>query len=162
MPVLSGKAYWASVSTPNTTYEPVYQVDLSLNEGEVEKAKKLGLKIKSKGDDRGNFVSIKRKVNRKDGGVNSAPALKDAQKRDMHGTLIGNGSDVNVLFKTYEWEYAGNKGIGTDLQAVQVVNLVAYGGKDDADDFDVVPGGYNAEDASFDDDDINFGVSSAA
>ena len=28
MAILEGKAYWASVTTPNTTYEPVYTVDL--------------------------------------------------------------------------------------------------------------------------------------
>ena len=28
MPILNGKAYWASVVTPNTTFEPVYTVDL--------------------------------------------------------------------------------------------------------------------------------------
>jgi len=33
MPVLSGKAYWASISTPNTTFEPSYQIDLALDEG---------------------------------------------------------------------------------------------------------------------------------
>ena len=158
MPVLNGKSHWASISSPNRTFEPVFTIDLSLEGAELEKAKKLGLKVKNKNDDRGSFVTIKRKLNRKDGGENNPPALKDGNKRDISGTLIGNGSEVNVLFKTYEWEYAGNTGIGTDLQAVQVVNLVPYGGDDD--DFDVVPGGYNAEDASFDDD-IPFGTSVA-
>jgi hypothetical protein len=157
MPVLSGKAHWASISSPNTTFEPVFTIDLSLEGDQLEQAKKLGLKVKNKNDDRGQFVTIKRKLKRKDGTDNKAPSLKDGNKRDITGTLVGNGSDVNVLFKTYEWEYAGNTGIGTDLQAVQVVNLVPYG---DDDDFDVVPGGYNAEDASFDDD-IPFGTSVA-
>jgi hypothetical protein len=158
MPVLSGKSHWATISAPNTTYEPVYSIDLAINGAELDKAKNLGLIIKNKGDDRGDFVTIKRKQYRRDGSENTKPALKDAQKRDMGNTLIGNGSDVNVLFKTYEWEYAGKSGVGTDLQAVQVVNLVPYG---DAEDFDVVPSGYTASEDAFSDD-IPFGTSVAS
>lgn len=165
MNVLSGKAYWTSISSPNTTYEPVWSVDLSLTGDQLDRAKKLGLPIKNKGDDRGDFVKIKRNVKRRDGSENSQPALKDAQKRDILGTLVGNGSDVNVAFKTYDWEYAGNKGVGTDLMAVQVVNLIPYGGSED-DAFDVVPDGFTSEDgddafASLDDD-IPFGTVSVA
>lgn len=158
MPVLSGKSHWATISSPNTTYEPVYSIDLALTGAELDKAKNLGLIIKNKGDDRGDFVSIKRKQYRRDGSENTKPALKDAQKRDMGNVLIGNGSDVNVLFKTYEWEYAGKSGIGTDLQAVQVVNLIPYGADED---FDVVPSGYTASEDAFSDD-IPFGTSVAS
>ena len=28
MAILQGEAYWASVTTPNTTYDPVYSVNL--------------------------------------------------------------------------------------------------------------------------------------
>lgn len=165
MNVLSGKAYWTSISSPNTTYEPVWSVDLALEGEQLVKAKAMKLPLKNKGDDRGDFVKIKRNVNRRDGSQNSQPALKDAQKRDIIGTLVGNGSDVNVAFKTYEWEYAGNKGVGTDLMAVQVVNLVPYGGSED-DAFDVVPDGFTSENgddafASLDDD-VPFGTVSVA
>jgi len=153
MPVLSGKSHWASITSPNKTFEPhKWMIDLSLEGEELEKAKKIGLSIKNKGDERGDFVSISRKVYRKDGGENSSPGLVDSQKRPMENTLIGNGSDVNVLFKTYEWEYAGKAGVGSDLQKVQVVNLIPYG---DDDDFDVVSGGHSAVDTL--DDDIPFG-----
>lgn len=156
MAVLSGKSFWASISSPNTTFEPVWQVDLALDGDQLNKAQSLGLKVKNKGDERGDFVSIKRKVNRRDGQQNTQPSLKDAKKNDMGSTLVGNGSDVNVLFKTYEWEYAGNRGVGTDLQAVQVVNLIPYG---DSEDFDVVPDGFVSEDSdSFEDDEIPFGM----
>ena len=71
----------------------------------------------------------------------------------MGNTLVGNGSDVNVLFKTYEWEYAGKMGIGTELEKVQVTKLIEY--NDNSEDFDVVPDGYSAANAL--DDDIPFG-----
>ena len=153
MPVLSGKAHWASVANPNTTFEPVWSVDLAIEGDELNKARQLGLTIKNKGDDRGDFVTIKRKVNRKDGTQNKAPTLVDANKNPMNGTLIGNGSDINVLFKTYEWEYAGKTGMGAELQKVQVTNLIEY--SDGSDDFDVVPDGYSAVDTL--NDDIPFG-----
>ena len=143
MPVLSGKAYWAAVSNPNTTYEPVWQIDLSLDKDNKKKAIESGLPVKNKSDDRGDFVTIKRKVTSKNGNQNNPPALKDSQKRDIKGTLVGNGSDVNVLFKTYEWSYAGKKGIGADLQAVQVINLIEY---EEGEDFDVIPNGYESGD----------------
>ena len=60
---------------------------------------------------------------------------------DPDNTYGADGSDVNVLFKTYEWNYAGKNGIGADLQAVQVINLVEYS---EGEDFDVVPDGYKS------------------
>ena len=153
MPVLSGKAHWASNANPNTTFEPVYSIDLAIEGDELNKARQLGLTIKNKGDDRGNFVTIKRKQYRKDGSENKRPDLVDSNKNNMGNTLVGNGSDVNVLFKTFEWEYAGKTGMGTELQKVQVTNLIEY--SDGSDDFDVVPDGYSAVDTL--NDDIPFG-----
>jgi len=76
----------------------------------------------------------------------------------MGNTLVGNGSDVNVLFKTFEWEYAGKSGVSADLQAVQVVNLIPYG---DGEDFDVVPNGYSSASDAFVDEEIQFSPSAA-
>ena len=153
MPVLSGKAHWASIANPNTTFEPVYSIDLAIEGDELNKARQLGLTIKNKGDDRGNFVTIKGKHYRQDGSENKRPDLVDSNKNNMGNTLVGNGSDVNVLFKTFEWEYAGKTGMGTELQKVQVTNLIEY--SDGSDDFDVVPDGYSAVDTL--NDDIPFG-----
>ena len=149
MPVLNGKAYWASVVTPNTTFDEdgVYSIDLAVDEENKKSAVAEGLSIKNKGDDRGDFVTIKRKVRRKDGNMNKAPEIVDAQKRTMMGTLIGNGSDVNVLYSKYDWEYAGKSGVSADLRAVQVTNLIPYNVDADADNaFDVVPDGFVSND----------------
>ena len=147
MAVLSGKSYWATISSPNTTFEPVWQIDLAVEGAELEKAKEMSLTIMNKDDDRGSFVRIKRKVNRRDGSTNKAPTLKDSKNHVLTNVAVGNGSDVRVLFKTFDWEYAGKKGTGADLQAVQVVNLIEY---DSGEDFDVIDDGYIATDA-FDD-----------
>ena len=155
MSVINGKAYWAAIASPNTTFDPdgMWTVDVcNLDEKNVNLAKKDGLSIKNKGDDRGDFVTIKRKVRRKDGGMNRAPELMDAQKRTLSNVMIGNGSVVNVLYNTYDWEYRGRKGTSADLRSLQVVDLIPYNSDSD-EAFDVVEG-YNSTDAV--DEDINF------
>jgi len=147
MSVINGTAYWASITSPNTTFDAdgTWSIDVAnLDADNKAIAEKDGLVIKNKGDDRGDFVNIKRNVKRKDGNLNTAPEVLDAQKRTMMSTLVGNGSKVNVLYSTYEWKFKGRAGVSADLEKVQVVDLVPYQG--DADDaFDVVPDGYSAE-----------------
>ena len=157
MSVIKGSAYWASIVSPNTTFDSdgVWSVDVgNLDKKNLEVAKTDGLEIKNKGDDRGDFVTVKRKVRRKDGGMNKAPEVKDAQKRTMINTLIGNGSEVNVLYSTYEWEFKGRSGVSADLRAIQVTNLVPYNVDADADEaFEVVPDGFVSNEA---DEEVSF------
>lgn len=150
MTVITGKAYWASVTTPNKTFDVdgVWTLDVcNLDKKNIEMVKADGLTIKNKGDERGDFVTIKRKVRRKDGNENAAPHVVDAQKRPLINTLIGNGSLVNVLYSTYDWEFKGRKGTSADLKSVQVTDLVPYetGPKED---FEVVKDGYTSNEDS--------------
>jgi len=151
MSVLKGNAYWASIVSPNTTFDSdgVWSIDVgNLDKKNADIAKADGLSVKNKGDDRGDFVTVKRKVRRKDGNMNKAPEVVDAGKRAMSGTLIGNGSEVNVLYSTYDWEFKGRSGTSADLRAVQVTNLVPYNVDADADEaFEVVPDGFVTEDS---------------
>ena len=157
MSVIKGNAYWASIVSPNTTFDSdgVWSIDVgNLDKKNIEIAKNDGLEIKNKGDDRGDFVTVKRKVRRKDGSMNKAPEVKDAQKRTMINTLIGNGSEVNVLYSTYEWEFKGRSGVSADLRAIQVTNLVPYNVDADADEaFEVVPDGFVSNEA---DEEVSF------
>ena len=151
MSVLKGNAYWASIVSPNTTFDSdgVWSIDVgNLDKKNTDIAKADGLSVKNKGDDRGDIVTVKRKVRRKDGNMNKAPEVVDAGKRAMSGTLIGNGSEVNVLYSTYDWEFKGRSGTSADLRAVQVTNLVPYNVDADADEaFEVVPDGFVTEDS---------------
>jgi len=144
MPVISGTAYWAAITNPNTTFDSdgIWSIDVAnLDKKNLEMVKKDGLVIKNKGDDREDFVTVKRRVRRKDGSLNRAPDLVDGQKRTMTNTLIGNGSKVNVHYTTYEWEFKGRAGVSADLRAVQVVDLIPYNTEAD-EAFDVVDGGF--------------------
>jgi hypothetical protein len=75
MAVASGKAYWASVTKPNTTFEPVYTVDLVISDSDAQNLQAKGIKVKDfslKDEDGepqyiGKAITIKRKVNGKNG-----------------------------------------------------------------------------------------------
>jgi|TARA_Y100000310_G_scaffold79311_1_gene76030 hypothetical protein len=155
MPVITGTAYWAAITNPNTTFDSdgIWSIDVAnLDKKNLEIVKKDGLAIKNKGDDRGDFVTVKRRVRRKDGSLNRAPDLVDGQKRTMTNTLIGNGSKVNVHYTTYEWEFKGRAGVSADLRAVQVVELIPYNTEAD-EAFDVVDGAFVSDEG---DEDIPF------
>ena len=47
MAVVSGKAYWASVTSPNTTFEPVYTVDLVVDDKTADDFQARGYKLKN-------------------------------------------------------------------------------------------------------------------
>ena len=154
MSVISGKAYWASIVAPNTTFDSdgVWSIDVcNLDKKNLGIVNKDGLTVKNKGDDRGDFVTVKRKVrNQKSGELNRAPTLVDAQKRAMMNTAVGNGSVVNVKYNPFDWDFGGRKGIGANLNAVQVIDLIPYSSDNDGEDFEVVADGFSAEDSDED------------
>ena len=130
MAIVDGKAYWASVTTPNTTFEPVYTVDLVVSDDVAKEFEEKGIKVKdfSLKDENGEpqyigkALTIKRKVNGKKG-VRPAPKLMDRNKVEIN-TKVGNGSEVRVQYNDYPWEYAGKSGRSLDFQGMQVINLV--------------------------------------
>ena len=136
MPTVEGKAYWASITRPNTTFDPVYQIDVAVDDITAKDFASRGVTVKE--DERGKVLKFKRKVERQDGTANPMPRLVDAKKNPID-VLVGNGSMVKVLYKEFEWTFAGKSGRSLDLQAVQVLDLIPYG-----EDFDIAEG-YVAE-----------------
>jgi hypothetical protein len=137
MSIITGKAQWASVIQPNTKYEHVWCIDvcnLDAKSKKILKADGIAHKIKNVGDDRGDFIKITQKVDKKDGTKFDAPKVVDGMKRPFT-QLIGNGSEVAVKYKARDWEHGGKSGITADLKAVQVLKHVPYG---DGEDFDIV------------------------
>ena len=98
MATIQGKAYWASITRPNTTFDPVYQIDLAIDDETADQFSAKGITVKE--DERGKVVKFKRRVSRADGTDNPQPKLVDSSK---------------------------NPGVGLDLQAVQVISLIPYG-----------------------------------
>jgi len=130
--VLEGIAYWASVKSPNTTFEPTYTVNLVISSEDAERLRSEGIKVVDK--EEGPTVVIKRKVNGPNGMIRRAPKLIDRQREEVD-YQVGNGSKVKVQYKPWESTRNGTVYRGLDFQAMQVLELVTYSG--DEDEFDV-------------------------
>lgn len=122
---VTGRAYYANVVTPNTTFDSKWEVSLVLDDDTLTEFENRGHPIKEK--DFGRFIHFKRNVDRKGGGQNTRPLLVDENRKRVD-TLpnIGNGSTVKIQYKEYAWNYQGKAGKGRDLRAVQLVDLVEY------------------------------------
>jgi hypothetical protein len=157
---------WASVIKPETTFDPVWTIEVILTEEQADRLKKeakavnpKGIKIKK--DDEGNLVfRFKRKVMKANGEENNPPVCKGTKRDLLTGKLedftqlIGNGSICNVQYLFYEWENKFGSGVGADLKGVQVVEHVPYGVAD-GDEFDELGSEETSEDSEgFDDEDF--------
>lgn len=142
MAIQEGIAYWASVTTPNTKFEPVYTVDLVVSDEVANDFESRGYRVKElKVNDEvvGRAINIKRKVNGPNGMVRKAPLLMDANKVPLDEN-VGNGSKVKVQYN--EWEATNKFGTfkGLDFQAMQVIDLVSYKAGD-GDEFEAISSG---------------------
>jgi len=129
MALVEGVAYWASVTTPNTTFTPVYTVNLVVDEEIASDFRSRGFTVKDM--EEGPALLIKRKVNGPAGMIRPAPKLMDKNKTPMD-VSVGNGSTVKVQYKEWESNYNGTVYRGLDFQAMQVINLVEHGVPDGA------------------------------
>lgn len=137
MAVIEGTAYWASVTSPNTKFEPVYTINLVVDDDVAKQFAGKGHKVKQL--EAGPSIVIKRKAQDKNGKKKAVPKLVDDKKEPID-TLVGNGSRVRVQY--HEWETTNNYGTfkGLDLQAVQVLELVPYGDRSlDGDELGIKP-----------------------
>ena len=114
---------WASITVPNTTYEPVYSVNVIVDDAKAKDFESRGFKIKQM--EEGPAVVVKRKVNGPNGLIRPAPKLFDKSKQEID-VSVGNGSVGNVQYKEWEVTRQGQTYKGLDLQAVQILDLVTY------------------------------------
>ena len=133
MAIIEGPAYCASLTRPNETFEPMWRFDLAVD---VKSAAELQSQVISLGVSTiaektiPNIVRLKRKVQKANGDKNTQPQLVDGAKNPLD-KRVGNGSKVKVMYKPYEWNFKGKKGMGLYLQAVQVIDLVQYTPRED-------------------------------
>ena len=133
MAIIEGTAYWASITTPNTRFEPVYTVNVVVDEDTANEFASRGHKVKQM--DEGPAVIVKRKVNGPNGRVRPAPRLLDSNKAELK-VAVGNGSKVSVQYNEYSGEGKFGPYTGLDLQAVQVLDLVPYKNDDGSEFFE--------------------------
>lgn len=134
MAIVQGTAYWASIKRPNTTYEPVYSVNLVVDEETASDFKRRGFKIKDMNE--GPAIIIKRKVNGGPKGTREPPKLYDRMKNEID-VEVGNGSKVKVSYREWEMDRAGQHYQGLEFIALQVLDLVPYSSGGGADEFDI-------------------------
>ena len=133
MALVEGVAMWASITTPNTTFTPAYQVNLVVADDVANDFRSRGFTVKDM--EEGPAIMLKRKVDGPNGMVRSAPKLLDKNKNPMN-VAVGNGSKVRVQYKEWESTWNGTVYKGLDLQAVQVIDLIEYASPDGS-EFDI-------------------------
>ncbi len=121
MAIIEGRAYWASITVPNTKFKPVYTINVLVDDKTFKEFKDKKCSVKEL--DEGKSVVFRRQVTDKNGNSRPVPKLIDKDKKPIT-ERVGNGSLVKVQYREYPWEYAGRSGTGLDLQAVQVLELV--------------------------------------
>ena len=121
MAIIEGRAYWASITVPNTKFKPVYTINVLVDDKTFKEFKDKKCSVKEL--DEGKSVVFRRQVTDKNGNSRPVPKLIDKDKKPMT-ERVGNGSLVKVQYREYPWEYSGRSGTGLDLQAVQVLELV--------------------------------------
>ena len=140
--IISGTAYWAHILTPNKKFnaDGEWSIEIcNLDKKNKEIAEADGLTIKNKGDERGDFVTLKQYALTKDGTPRPMP-VKDSLRNPFPGDKrVGNGSKVNASYFPKEYSAYGG-GVKGYLLGVQVVDLVEYLGG--GDEFAVVEDGY--------------------
>lgn len=133
---ITGLAYWAKiVGKPGKAYNPgefSWSIDVSLDAEAKKTILDLGLKVRNKGDERGDFYTFERRELKKKTGVPNKPIyVTDAEGGKFpDGVLIGNKSLVNVKFNIFEVTAFGklpphNKEAILEVQVLELVPYVA-------------------------------------
>jgi len=135
MAVLEGTAYWAFVTTPNTKYDPVYSVNLVVDNETASDFEDRGFTVKQM--EEGPAIIIKRKVNGPKGMVRDAPKLIGRNLEPLT-VNVGNGSRVKVKYKEWESTWNGRNFKGLDFIKMQVIDLVEYQSDDDDDELTAI------------------------
>ena len=135
MAVLEGPVYWASLSVPNATFEPVtYQVTLVVDQSTAREFEGKGFKIKEIDEQPALF--FRKYYNRPDGTTNPPVRVVDKAKNPLD-VAVGNGSKVKIQYQPRVIENKYGIFNWLELQAIQVLDLVEYN-NGETDEFDML------------------------
>jgi hypothetical protein len=135
--IIRAKAYWAKViGKPVKAYDPKdppeWTIDLALDEDTKKKLLAEGMTesyIKNKGDDRGDFITFRRKSIKQDGNAAKPIEVVDDKRKPWDDRKLGNGTVVNAMVVLNEIPGPGGKLKNKPgLIKLQVVELVEYAG----------------------------------
>lgn len=124
---LTGKAYWAKVFESNKDSNEdfhgpggAYTIQLVVEQDMLDAYAATGGRIQSKVTEQGVCLNFKRKHTHHIEPFGGPPQVVDAESQPWSGTIIGNGSTVEVALTVYDTKM----GKGTRLEGVRVVESV--------------------------------------
>jgi hypothetical protein len=128
--VVACELHWPFLNKPNDM-SGKYQVDIGkLSSKAVDALSAMSIQVRNKGDDRGNYVTVKSKNP-------IMPAFSGMDAVDS--SLIGNGTKANAAIKPYGWDFKGKTGISPSLAKLLITEVAVY-------DKDGGDGGVNMDD----------------
>lgn len=117
---VEGTVYWAFLDRKPEQGDK-YSADIcNLSTAAVKALEEFGVKIKNKGDDRGDFVtgrSTKEIV----------PLDEKGKPFDLGGALVGNGTKAKATLGFYTHKMSNMYGTGVGLNRLVIKELVPYG-----------------------------------
>lgn len=126
---VSGKIYWAKIlGKPVTNYDgdgKEWTYELEPDDTSFLKEHKLLDRLKTKYDDRGPFLTLKKPEITSTGEKNEPIRVYDENNEPWDPTkLIGNGTQVDVKLRIVDWGKTKKKSIYTT--AIRVTDLVPF------------------------------------
>jgi len=126
---ITGTAMWAKVFAHNKDanvdfHGPggAYVVDLTVDKEELDSFVATGARTTPKATDEGMSIKFKRKHTHPTiPAFGGPPQVVDADKQAWDGTLIGNGSTLEIAYTVYDTKL----GKGTRMEGVRVIEHVA-------------------------------------
>ena len=133
----TGVCRWAKVFEPDTKYGPTYSIEVKLDDDEYKRYRDVGCQGELSKDGQG-YLTFRRKeqmLSRAGKLMKFGPPLVIDKEGQPFDESIGNGSEVIVKVVTFETE----KGVGTRLEAVKVINHVVFDKEDTQKNRDFAP-----------------------
>jgi hypothetical protein len=113
---LNTTLYWANLQNKNDM-SGKYQVDMSLlSDAAIQALEERGLSVKTKDDDRGNFITVK----------SSNPIRAYNTHGDEISCLVGNGSKAKAVLGHYDWQFQGKQGRSASCLKLVITDLNEY------------------------------------
>ena len=126
--VVAATYFWAQTDKINDM-SGKYQVNIGkLSDRAVEALEANGIDVKNKGDDQGNFITVK-----------SANPIKIQDSDGLPLVAnVGNGSTGRAVIGFYDWTYKSKSGRSPSLNRMIVDDLIEYGDAAAIDDLEVL------------------------
>lgn len=125
------KVKWAKLIKPDEM-SGKWSINLYVTSEQLAELKAQGIEPKVDKDGV-PFVQAARKPKSNKGTEIDPPRVVDADRKPF-AKNIGNGSVCNVIVSIYDWTFQKKEGKGVWLEAVQVVELKEYEGREDFDE----------------------------